>query len=177
QHSVVTVLFKWGIFFLLFGFFASMNQNAAPDLTFTTGRLHFPKGPPNSLALTTWAWTYHYSDTPLPWDEARQYCQKMYTDMVIIQNQDENDYLLGFLPEKRGRLYYWIGITKHPKNDTWYWVGNNSTWVGNASWAANEPNHDTDFCVELYVRPGKDHGKWNDENCSNKKYAVCFTGM
>ncbi|XP_045905070.1 L-selectin-like isoform X1 [Micropterus dolomieu] len=130
----------------------------------------------SSLAGTVFCWTYHYSNKIMNWTQARQWCQTNYTDMVVIQSQAENDYLVSKLPNLTSSPYYWIGITKQNKNDTWTWIGNNSTWIGNESWAVNEPNnnHITEFCVEIYVNNRDNRGKWNDEKCSNKKYAVCY---
>ncbi|KAG7230829.1 hypothetical protein INR49_019643, partial [Caranx melampygus] len=130
----------------------------------------------SSLAGTTLCWTYHYSNKTMNWTEARRFCQDNFTDLVVIQSQYENDYLVKMLPTKNGSPYYWIGITKKHKNETWTWVGNNSTWVGNESWAENEPNnnHIAEFCVEIYVNTGTNRGKWNDELCSKPKYPVCY---
>ncbi|KAK5870182.1 hypothetical protein PBY51_024837 [Eleginops maclovinus] len=110
------------------------------------------------------------------WTQARQWCQTTYTDMVVIQNQRENNYLVSLLPNRNGSPYYWIGITKNHRNQPWTWIGNNSTWVGEHSWAANEPNnnHSTEFCVELYVNTGPNRGRWNDEKCSSLKFPVCY---
>lgn len=132
----------------------------------------------SSLAGTTLCWTYHYSDKTMNWNEARRFCQENFTDLVVIQSQYENDYLVKMLPQKNSSPYYWIGITKKHKNETWTWVGNNSTWVGNDSWAEKEPNnnHVAEFCVEIYVNKGTNRGKWNDELCSKPKYPVCYQG-
>ncbi|XP_060890783.1 P-selectin-like [Labrus mixtus] len=129
------------------------------------------------LTEVTFGWTYHYSTTTMNWTAAREWCQERHTDMVVIQNQDENNYLVNKLPIKK--KYYWIGITKQHKNETWTWIGNNSTWIGNESWAANEPNndHSTEFCVEIYVNNDANRGKWNDEKCANKKYAACYKDL
>ncbi|XP_050932937.1 P-selectin isoform X3 [Lates calcarifer] len=130
----------------------------------------------SSLAVTTLGWTYHYSNKAMDWAQARQFCQENYTDMVVIQSQRENDHLVSLLPNRISSPYYWIGITKNHKNETWRWIGNNSTWIGNQSWAEDEPNNNysNEFCVEIYVNKGKNRGKWNDEKCSNPKYAVCY---
>nr|XP_033936693.1 P-selectin-like isoform X2 [Pseudochaenichthys georgianus] len=130
----------------------------------------------SSLALSTSGWTYHPFKMPMNWAQARQWCQSTYTDMVVIQNQRENDYLVSMLPIKNRSPYYWIGVIKHHKNDPWTWIGNNSTWVGEHSWAANEPNnnHSTEFCVEIYVNRGENRGKWNDEKCNARKYPLCY---
>lgn len=112
------------------------------------------------------------------WTEARKWCQTHFTDLVVIQSDKENAYIASLLPTKDSSPYYWIGITKKQINETWSWVGNNSTWVGNTSWAENEPNNNlsAEFCVEMYVNSRNNHGKWNDEKCANKKYAVCYKG-
>lgn len=130
------------------------------------------------MVKTTLGWTYHTSRAPMEWSRAREFCQKTYTDMVVIQSQEENDYLVSKLPNRPRSPYYWIGITKNHKEDAWTWIGNNSTWIGEQSWAPNEPNnnHATEFCVEIYVNDGVNRGKWNDEKCSHKKFAVCFKG-
>ncbi|XP_061593104.1 L-selectin-like isoform X2 [Cololabis saira] len=129
-----------------------------------------------SLAETTFGLTYHFSKVPMNWTESRKWCRDNFTDLVVIQNQTENDYLVSLLPDRNTSPYYWIGITKKRLNDTWKWIGNNSTWMGKHSWAANEPNnnYENEFCVELYVNNGPNRGKWNDEKCEHKKYAVCY---
>ncbi|XP_008291463.1 L-selectin isoform X2 [Stegastes partitus] len=129
-----------------------------------------------SLAQTTFGWTYHFSRKSMNWTQARKWCLTNFTDMVVFQSQEENDYVVSKLPNRKGSPYYWIGITKSHKNETWTWIGNNSTWIGENSWAPNEPNnnHSTEFCVEIYVNTGPNRGKWNDEKCGNKKYAVCY---
>lgn len=126
----------------------------------------------------TLGWTYHYSSVSRNWSESRLYCQTTFTDMVVIQSQEENDYIVSKLPNRTSSPYYWIGITKYHKDDPWTWIGNNSTWIGEKSWATNEPNndHSTEFCVEIYVNQGENRGKWNDEKCARKKYPVCFKG-
>uniref|UniRef100_A0A673A2G6 Selectin E n=1 Tax=Sphaeramia orbicularis TaxID=375764 RepID=A0A673A2G6_9TELE len=128
------------------------------------------------LAQITLGWTYHYSNKSMSWDKARQFCKTNFTDMVVIQSQEENNYLVKLLPDRDRSPYFWIGITKKQKNETWTWVGNNSTWIGNQSWAENEPNndHSNEFCVEIYTNQGKNRGKWNDEKCANPKFAACY---
>lgn len=47
-----------------------------------------------------------------------------------------------------------------------------------ASWAKGEPNDQgtNEDCVEIYIKRSKDSGMWNDDRCSKKKAALCFTG-
>ncbi|XP_009582061.1 PREDICTED: E-selectin [Fulmarus glacialis] len=119
-------------------------------------------------------WTYHYSDTNMTYREAELWCKKRYTNMVAIQNKEEINYLNNFLPFNPG--YYWIGIRKI--NDVWTWIGTNKELTEEAkNWASGEPNGkgNNEDCVEIYIKRGKDDGKWNDEQCEKKKVALCYT--
>ncbi|KAM6326969.1 P-selectin-like isoform 4-T4 [Podargus strigoides] len=120
------------------------------------------------------AWTYHYSDQgDYTWEQARNYCQTFFTDLVAIQNKQEIEYLNESLPF-HGR-YYWIGIRK--LGGTWTWVGTRKALTKEAeNWAAGEPNNrrSNQDCVEIYIKRQRESGKWNDEPCSRKKKALCY---
>uniref|UniRef100_A0A3B5Q970 Selectin E n=2 Tax=Xiphophorus maculatus TaxID=8083 RepID=A0A3B5Q970_XIPMA len=125
-------------------------------------------------------WSYFYSNVTMDWESARTWCKENYTDMVAIQNREEIEHLKRVLPKKAG--YYWIGIRK--VNDVWTWVGTNKSLTAEATnWAHGEPNNgqngiisgQAEDCVEMYIKREKDEGKWNDERCSKKKTALCYT--
>nr|XP_009293023.1 uncharacterized protein LOC558139 isoform X2 [Danio rerio] len=131
-----------------------------------------------SSALNLWrcseGWSYHYSDSTMTWQNARNWCRQHYTDLVAIQNKNEIAHLNGILPRRNG--YYWIGIRKI--NNQWTWVGTNKTLTAEAeNWAEKEPNNkgNNQDCVEIYIQREKDEGKWNDESCSKSKTALCYT--
>ncbi|XP_069050189.1 L-selectin-like isoform X1 [Lepisosteus oculatus] len=119
-------------------------------------------------------WTYHSSENIMNWTVARNWCKTEYTDMVAIQNQEENLYLNQTLDKRPN--YYWLGIRK--LNDTWTWVGTQKTLINEFSnWASNEPNNrqgEGEDCVEIYIKRESDGGKWNDDPCSNSKFALCY---
>ncbi|XP_042633856.1 P-selectin-like isoform X3 [Cyprinus carpio] len=131
-----------------------------------------------SSVLNIWrgteGWSYHSSTFTMSWESARHWCRQHYTDMVAIQNKDEIYHLNSILPKVKG--YYWIGIRKI--NGIWTWVGTNKTLTKEAeNWADKEPNNgrNNEDCVEIYIKRGKDEGKWNDESCLKKKTALCYT--
>ncbi|KAF2988163.1 hypothetical protein EK904_013697 [Melospiza melodia maxima] len=106
--------------------------------------------------------------------EAELWCRKKYTNLVAIQNKEEINHLNTFLPFNPG--YYWIGIRK--VNGVWTWTGTNKELTEEArNWASGEPNGkgNNEDCVEIYIKRGKDDGKWNDEQCEKKKVALCYT--
>ncbi|KAJ3599890.1 hypothetical protein NHX12_033844 [Muraenolepis orangiensis] len=115
----------------------------------------------------------------MDWESARDWCQRDYTDMVAIQNQEEIAHLNSWLPKKTN--YYWIGIRK--VDSMWTWVGTNKTLTEKATnWAHNEPNNAKNIrtdgknsdCVEMYIQRDSEAGKWNDERCDKKKTALCY---
>ncbi|MEE6496228.1 hypothetical protein FKM82_002266 [Ascaphus truei] len=119
-------------------------------------------------------WTYHFSTEPMPYEQARIFCQSHYTDLVAIQNKREIEHLEETIP--RSPSYYWIGIRKI--NGVWTWVGTNKILTAEAeNWGEGEPNNkrNTEDCVEIYIQRQKDAGKWNDDACTKKKRALCYT--
>lgn len=111
----------------------------------------------------------------MAFDEASAYCQERYTHLVAIQNQEEIRHLNATFDYSSS--YYWIGIRK--VNDQWVWIGTQKPLTEEAqNWAPGEPNNkqSDEDCVEIYIRREKDAGKWNDESCSKKKLALCYTG-
>ncbi|XP_047198729.1 E-selectin isoform X2 [Hippoglossus stenolepis] len=128
---------------------------------------------------TVESWSYFYSNTTMDWEQARSWCRENYTDMVAIQNQDEIGHLNAWLP--RAPTYYWIGIRKI--DNVWTWVGTNKPLTAEATnWAQGEPNNGKqgrsgkrEDCVEMYIKREKQTGKWNDEQCSKQKTALCYT--
>ncbi|XP_041073623.1 L-selectin-like isoform X2 [Polyodon spathula] len=85
-------------------------------------------------------WTYHKAARQMPWENARQWCQNHYTDMVAIQNKKEIAYLNEVFPMVKG--YYWIGIRK--LNGNWVWIATNKTLSQEAeNWATAQCNQST----------------------------------
>lgn len=121
------------------------------------------------------AWTYTYSVSPnRKWMEARQWCQQSFKDMVVVQNQEETDFLNNMLPFNV--RHYWMGV--HKENGAWI-----SSRTGQQvptetqNWASAEPDMiDGNDCVEIYIRRDRDTAKWNNENCGRKKGTICYSG-
>uniref|UniRef100_A0A8C5NIC3 p-selectin n=1 Tax=Junco hyemalis TaxID=40217 RepID=A0A8C5NIC3_JUNHY len=149
-----------------------------PPLTQLPSFLHQSQTSSSFPGMVLWmqvgAWTYHYSDQgDYTWEQARNFCQTFFTDLVAIQNQQEIEYLNKSLPF-HGR-YYWIGIRK--LGGIWTWVGTGKTLSKEAeNWARGEPNNrrSNQDCVEIYIQRPQQAGKWNDEPCNRKKKALCY---
>ncbi|KAM5237482.1 E-selectin [Ctenodactylus gundi] len=120
------------------------------------------------------AWSYNASTETMTYDEASAYCQQRYTHLVAIQNKEEIKYLNSIL--RKSSSYYWIGIRK--VNNVWIWVGTQKPLTEEAkNWAPGEPNNrqNDEDCVEIYIQRERDAGMWNDERCSHRKHALCYT--
>lgn len=75
----------------------------------------------------------------MTFEAARDYCQKTYTALVAIQNQEEIG-IPGTPHSAHSPSYYWIGIRKI--NGTWTWIGTNKSLTKEATnWAPGEPNN------------------------------------
>uniref|UniRef100_A0A8C7YPC1 Selectin E n=1 Tax=Oryzias sinensis TaxID=183150 RepID=A0A8C7YPC1_9TELE len=178
------------IYFLLICFFFDRNSPLRQFSSFKQKRQHLGSDSSFSAfkhwewALCLWrhvdGWSYHWSNHTMEWAEARDWCKQRYTDMVAIQNQEEITHLNNSLPKRDN--YYWIGIRKI--NDVWTWVGTNKALTPEATnWAKGEPNNGKDGskmsqpedCVEIYIKRTQQAGKWNDEKCSKKKAALCYS--
>lgn len=120
-------------------------------------------------------WKYHSDkDKKLTWNEAREWCQKQFTDIAEVYHENVTDYLTKHVPSKDSSPYYWIGLRKN--NDTWTWVASGKI-VTYQNWGNGEPNNlkTGEDCVEYISNPNK-NGKWNDENCKADKYPLCHEG-
>lgn len=121
------------------------------------------------------AWTYSYSNSPnRRWFDASQWCQQHFTGMVVIQNQEEADFLDNLLPFNP--KYYWIGV--HREGGEWIRDQTNEEVPEEAqNWAPEEPDSLAgQDCVEIYIKREKETTKWNNENCRRKKGTICYSG-
>ncbi|KAB5539625.1 hypothetical protein PHYPO_G00091190 [Pangasianodon hypophthalmus] len=118
------------------------------------------------------SWTYTYSNETMIWTEAKAWCENQSQRLMVIQNEEVNNYLKDKLPKLKA--YYWIGLRKIA--GSWTWHGTAKMLEGNGSWAHNEPNNkkQDEDCVEIYINNEETNGKWNDEKCTKKKHALCY---
>lgn len=120
-------------------------------------------------------WVYHHHDITMVWENARNYCKEHYTDMVAIQNMEENKYLMEYLP--KGYAQVWIGLRMI--NNSWTWIGTNRKLENVAmNWAPGEPSNgkNNEDCVGMYIQAAANSGKWSDEPCMDMKRPLCFQG-
>ncbi|XP_054635975.1 CD209 antigen-like [Dunckerocampus dactyliophorus] len=112
---------------------------------------------------------YSSSLSKKTWYLSRSYCQGNGADLVIINSQEEMEFVNGLFSNNKE---VWIGLTDQGVEGQWKWV--DGTSLTTAYWADSQPNSyngDQD-CVEFWHRSsGK--AEWNDEKCSSQRYWVC----
>ncbi|XP_077574552.1 uncharacterized protein LOC144197789 [Stigmatopora nigra] len=130
------------------------------------------KATPNKVCPSGWkkfeTSCYLTSTSKKTWYLSRNNCQSKGADLVIINSNDEKEFVNGLLS---GATEGWIGLTDDGVEGHWKWV--DGTPLTLSFWADDQPNSfdgDQD-CVEFWHRSSG--GKWNDSKCSSKKHWVC----
>ncbi|XP_062398998.1 CD209 antigen-like [Sardina pilchardus] len=104
---------------------------------------------------------YFFSDEKKNWGESRRECQQMGGDLVIINNQDEQNFV------KIHQSDNWIGLNDINKEREWRWV--DGTLLTHGFWHPGEPNNlgDEDCVHFLHTN------LWNDVPCMLEKKWIC----
>nr|XP_033479020.1 asialoglycoprotein receptor 2-like [Epinephelus lanceolatus] len=113
---------------------------------------------------------YYVSTEQKTWTESRKECQSKGADLVIINSEEEQKFVIKF--DKR----IWIGLTDQDEEGVWKWV--DGTALTAKYWYAPQPDDGgqpgvKEDCAEMYVKSSDPLLKWNDIPCSHRNYWVC----
>ena len=69
---------------------------------------------------------YHYHDVTyatsgMSWNESRLACQRYGGDLVVIKNQDEQNFLTANMTQSQKRQHYWIGLSDQASEGKKFW--------------------------------------------------------
>ncbi|XP_052425433.1 CD209 antigen-like protein C isoform X2 [Carassius gibelio] len=106
---------------------------------------------------------YYFSYEMKNWDESRRYCRERGTDLIIINNGQEHDFVKNIC----GSDHFWIGLTDVEVEGRWKWVdGSTLTY---RFWASGEPNNyqGNEDCAVI------DSSEWFDTKCDNRAKWIC----
>ena len=80
------------------------------------------------------------------WAEARAHCNSISSgyDLVVIQNEEENDFLQNQITSRFNTQGFWIGLKENGTTKQYAWVDGSSfeygSELGQKPWMENEPN-------------------------------------
>uniref|UniRef100_A0A8C1PBD1 C-type lectin domain-containing protein n=1 Tax=Cyprinus carpio TaxID=7962 RepID=A0A8C1PBD1_CYPCA len=123
---------------------------------------------------------YHFVNQNMIWTEAQSYCREKYTDLVTINDMNEQNDIKQAIKSNSGRV--WIGLRS---TSTWIWSLSDPAFYRGEDllyekWdkmtAKPQPEEDGD-CVymDCGVNCAKAHkGYWHDASCSYTLYFICY---
>ncbi|XP_026100748.1 CD209 antigen-like protein C [Carassius auratus] len=79
---------------------------------------------------------YFFSSEKKSWTESRRYCRERGTDLIIINNTEEQDFVKNIC----GSDHFWIGLTDVEEEGRWKWVDGSNINITSGFWARGEPN-------------------------------------
>ncbi|NP_001397513.1 C-type lectin domain family 4 member A isoform d [Mus musculus] len=102
------------------------------------------------------------------WNKSEENCSRMGAHLVVIQSQEEQDFITGILDTHAA---YFIGLwdTGHRQ---WQWVDQTPYEESITFWHNGEPSSGNEKCATIIYRWKTGWG-WNDISCSLKQKSVC----
>ncbi len=112
---------------------------------------------------------YHFVNQKKNWTEAQRYCREKHTDLVTINDIQEQNDIKQLINSTSGRV--WIGL-----KDTWIWSLSDPDFYRRdesqyRNWEPSQPNGDGD-CVYM----DDVDGRWLDINCERQRHFICYNG-
>lgn len=112
-----------------------------------------PLAAPKDAKLFNWKW-YAVIEDKVSWHIARDKCQRMGGQLVVIPNKETWDFVKGLTKTK-----VWLGATDEKVENKWVWV--DGTDMNFTSWVPGNPSN-TNGREHYLVTAPKYGGNWND---------------
>ncbi|XP_078282799.1 CD209 antigen-like protein C [Rhinoraja longicauda] len=109
---------------------------------------------------------YYFSSNDETWDEALKICAAMNSKLVVINSNEEQDYI-----RYNTNVATWIGLHDSAVEGTWRWVDGTNYNTNVKFWRDDQPNGNKDLEEDCAV-VSKD-GLWHDWPCSSKHAIIC----
>ncbi len=116
---------------------------------------------------------YHFVNQDKNWTEAQRYCREKHTDLVTINDIQEQNDIKQVINSVSGRV--WIGL-----KDTWIWSLSDPDFYRRdesqyRNWEPSQPSGDGD-CVYMDCGVNGQKGHWHDAGCSKTLPFICYNG-
>ncbi|XP_061844810.1 C-type lectin domain family 4 member E [Colius striatus] len=122
---------------------------------------------------------YYLSTDKMPWAESEQNCSGMGSHLVVINSDDEQEFLFNWAKEVPTKAYetkYYIGLTAYV-NGQWQWVDQTPYKKAAMFWKPGEPNLlFAEKCAAIHVKGNRDsntYSNWNNVLCFTNCYRIC----
>uniref|UniRef100_A0A8D0E0H2 C-type lectin domain-containing protein n=1 Tax=Salvator merianae TaxID=96440 RepID=A0A8D0E0H2_SALMN len=126
----------------------------------------FPCGPDNRQWEYFGGKCYYFSLQAIGWHEARSQCERKHSQLVVIDNLAEQN----FLQMRTRNERFWIGLHDQRTEGDWKWLDGKNYLTGFKNWRQGEPNDygQKEDCGQLWIS-----GEWNDFSCTSPSFFVC----
>lgn len=144
------------------GTVARQVQPAAPTAA--------PPGCPSNFKK--WKGSCYYfsaASQRLNYDEAFKFCTNISSHLLIINDNDEQQYIKNTIA---GKTYFWLGLTDREEENVWKWV--DGTLPTFTKWKPGQPDNwthgheDGEDCAGLIHQ-----ANWNDFYCTDRIGFIC----
>ncbi|XP_062892758.1 CD209 antigen-like protein C isoform X1 [Mobula hypostoma] len=113
---------------------------------------------------------YFFSMSTLGWEESRQACVTLGSELVVIRSEEEQQ----FVAEYNASRAYWVGIKDNPLELTWTWVDGTILQDDLTFWDKDYPDSYFDYELEafkncVFLRGGA----WANAVCARANYWIC----
>ncbi|KAM9391026.1 uncharacterized protein ACWYII_034198 isoform 1-T1 [Salvelinus alpinus] len=111
------------------------------------------------------SWYFLFTEAKT-WEESRQACLERGADLVIINSDEEREFLFKL------NTSVWIGLTDSVTEGTWKWV-DGTPLTTPRYWESGQPGGDVGENCVWFSYSSSDQGTWHDYPCSSLSYWVC----
>uniref|UniRef100_A0A8C5JY49 C-type lectin domain family 4, member e n=1 Tax=Jaculus jaculus TaxID=51337 RepID=A0A8C5JY49_JACJA len=114
---------------------------------------------------------YFFSTTTMSWASSSRNCSGMGAHLVVINSQEEQEFLFHTKPRKRE---FYIGLTDQMIEGQWQWVDGTPFTESLSFWDAGEPNNIVMVEDCATIRDSSNSRKnWNDVPCFFNMFRIC----
>ncbi|KAF7656816.1 hypothetical protein LDENG_00035880 [Lucifuga dentata] len=104
------------------------------------------------------------------WDKSREYCRQMKADLVVIESQDEQEFINNHIKDYNDdRHGYWIGLTEQDASGEWLWVDGSNLTV---KFLIHQQRGYSGPCVLILARADP-LANWNKASCYMRSLWIC----
>ena len=116
--------------------------------------------------------SYFFCDPDeLSWRDARDECERWGYQLVVIENQRENEFIIAERQRQR-QENLWIGLSDREDEGRWRWIDGSD--LSFEAWGDGEPNDggDGEDCAVILREDGR-VGEWDDRGCGRLYDYAC----